>query len=86
VPNLAAQVSEMLPTPDSTHGRKDTRTSRLLPGTVDDLLPTPKTPTGGTESTESRRMRGNNHGTMLEAAIQDSLGEVTPGLSPDGSE
>lgn len=34
VPNLAAQVDDLLPTPDTTHGRKSTRTSPLLPGAI----------------------------------------------------
>jgi hypothetical protein len=105
VPNLAAQVSEMLPTPDAWLGRRPSsasvdptriasrqhpgdrgRGSITLPEALDPLLPTPRTPTGGTERTEARRKRGNKHGTMLEAAIQDSLGELMDPLSNDGSE
>ena len=105
VPNLAAQVSEMLPTPDAWLGRRPSsasvdptrvasrrhegdrgRRSVTLPEALEPLLPTPKTPTGGPEPTEMRRARGNVHGTTLEAAIQDSLGETTPGPSSDGAE
>ncbi len=32
----------LLPTPDTTHGRRTTRTAPLLPGVVDALLPTPE--------------------------------------------
>jgi hypothetical protein len=39
-PTLADQVEHLLPTPDTTHGRKTTRTALLLPGAVE-LLPTP---------------------------------------------
>lgn len=39
--SLVEWSRQLLPTPDATHGRKDSRTSRMLPGVVDDLLPTP---------------------------------------------
>lgn len=42
-PPTDASVSSSLPTPDSTHGRKETRTAPLLPGLVDTLLHTPTT-------------------------------------------
>ena len=62
------------------------RRSITLPEVITPLLPTPRTPTGGPEPTEMRRARGNVHGTTLESALWDSLGEATPPPSNDGSE
>jgi hypothetical protein len=84
VPNLAAQVDDLLPTPDTTHGRKSTRTAPLLPGAVEELLPTPKTPTGGSEKRAGRQARGSG-GEDLEARLR-SIGDHTEPPSEGGNE
>lgn len=73
VPNLAAQVEdELLPTPDSTHGRTTTRTSRLLPGAIDDLLPTPNASDHKGATTPDAAKDWEFRGTNLPEAIQRS--------------
>jgi hypothetical protein len=86
VPNLAAQVDELLPTPDATHGRKDSRTARLLPGVVDELLPTPQTSDSDRGPDYAKATRDGSGGDDLTTRMARLRGGHTPPLSNDGLE
>jgi hypothetical protein len=87
VPNLDAQIAELLPTPrhegydaGNHRGQPDSlnQTVRMLPTPK---VPTPKVPTGGAEKRSSRKKRGSG-GEDLAA----SIGELTNQPSEDGGE
>jgi hypothetical protein len=82
VPNLAAQVDELLPTPVADHSRGLAQTGtdfQSLPNAVLDLLPTPK-------SNEATGPGDHGTGGADLRTTVDSLGEPTPEPSSDGSE
>jgi hypothetical protein len=65
---------QLLPTPDATHGRKQTRTGPLLPGAVESLLKTPTAQlavNGGSQHPDKRRAGG--HGPTLADQVEHSL-------------
>ena len=82
----------LLPTPDATESRRETRTGPLLRGVVQDLLPTPNTmdslPPRDPEVVAARNRGNGDHGgsprNLRESVVNELLPTPDTGTTPNG--